>query len=84
MIKRNLAGVYGPNLKCTKPADCLTDCSANQTHLTRGLMILYAHDVTLTVDFINLICNGQIESTIQNSGTGFSSLFPFVTAGPAD
>ena len=22
MIKRKLAGVYGPNLKCTKPADC--------------------------------------------------------------
>ena len=30
MIKRKLAGVYGPNLKCTKPADCLTDRSANQ------------------------------------------------------
>ena len=51
MIKRKLVGVYGPNLKCTKPADCLTDRSANQTHPTRELMILCARDVTLTVDF---------------------------------
>jgi hypothetical protein len=40
VIKRKLAGVYGPNLKFTKPADCLTDRSANQTHPTRGLLIL--------------------------------------------
>lgn len=40
MIKRKLVGVYGPNLKCTKPADCLTDRSANQTHPTRELLIL--------------------------------------------
>jgi hypothetical protein len=40
VIKRKLAGVYGPNLKCTKPADSLTDRSVNQTHPTRELLIL--------------------------------------------
>ena len=51
MIKRKLAGVYGPNLKCTKPADCLTDRSANQTHPTRGLLILVPPLTEITEEF---------------------------------